>query len=129
MEKYTIDTNYFDMESMSMCGDMCFWFETTLNEEIFADSADEMQSLFKSAFDKGEMQDFLDDTNPQIYNVCRVRYDDKDCIPVGVDLPVVVNIVMPKRDAALQQLVLMKVRQHHPCDDIRWHYQEDIKQS
>ena len=127
MEKYTIDTSYFDIESKQMCGDMCFWYETTLNDEIFADSADEMQSLFKSAFDNGEMQEFLDDTNPQVYNVCRVRYDDQDYIPVGVDLPVITNIVMPKHDDELEKVVLQQVRKHHPCDDIRWHYIEDIK--
>ena len=124
MDKFTIDTSYLDIETKEMCGDMCFWFETTLSEDIFCDSPEEMQNQFESAFNNGEMQDILDDVYPQVYCVCKVRYDNHDNIPVGVDLPVIVNVVMPNKDAELRSIMEKKVSQLYPCKGVRWFYQD-----
>ena len=115
MAKFTIDMDYFDIESGEILGDMCFYFETTIEESIWRNSAKEMQESFIEGFNGGDIGSEIE--NPEIHNVCEV-VDEFGMI----DFPKISNIVLLQNQRDLENQIRQMVSQKYPQSEIKVWY-------
>lgn len=115
MAKFTIDLDYFDIESKSLVGDMCFFFETSLENSIWCESAKEMQQSFEDGFNGGDIGNEIE--NPEIHNVCEV-VDEFGII----DYPKISNIVLLQNQRDLENQIRQMVSQKYPQSEIKVWY-------
>lgn len=115
MANFTIDLNYFDIETKSLIGDMCFYFNTTLDKNLWCDSANEMQQSFESGFNGGFIGEELE--NPEIHCVCEV-VDEFGMI----DDPLISNIVLLQNQRYLENEIKELVSQRYPHTEIKVWY-------
>ena len=115
MAKFAIDLNYFDIETKSLIGDMGFYFQTTLDENLWCDSANEMQKNFENGFNGGFIGEEIE--NPEIHCVCEV-IDEFGMI----DDPLISNIVLLQDQRDLENEIKELVSQRYPNTEIKMWY-------
>ena len=115
MANFTIDLNYFDIETKSLIGDMGFYFNTTLDENMWCNSANEMQQSFENGFNGGFIGEGLE--NPEIHCVCEV-VDEFGMI----DDPLISNIVLLQNQRNLENEIRESVSQRYPHTGIKVWY-------
>lgn len=115
MAKYTIDLNYYDTEEKCLRGDMCFYFQTTVDDNVWCDSAKEMQEGFEAGFKGGDIGNEIE--FPELHNVCEV-VDEHGMI----DDPKICNIVMLRSQIIYEDEIRKAIAQRYPNAEIKVWY-------
>ena len=119
---FTVDFNYFDKETRRVCGSQTFFYDTTIDESMHTETAQEQQRTFLDGLRYGYMDDLLSDTtDPQIYAVCPVQYSETD-LAVGVGPAVITNIVLLDADKQIENEIRAAVLQNSPDTQINVYY-------
>lgn len=119
---FTTDFSYFDKEMHRVCGSQTFFFDTTIDESMHTETAQEQQRTFLDGLRYGYMDDlFSDTTDPQIYAVCPVQYSETD-LAVGIGPAVIANIVLLDADKQLEQEIRAAVLENSPSAQINVYY-------
>lgn len=111
---FTIDLDYYDLEDKKLIGDMCFYFETTLSEDIWRNSAEEMQSVFTEGFNSGYIGEDLE--NPEIHIVTGINDEGE------MGDAVICNIVMLQNHRELESEIRNVVSERFPNAEIKVWY-------
>ena len=119
MVRYTVDLLYYDAENNSLRGDMFFYFENTLNPDLWAKSANEMQESFISGFNSGCIGEDLDE--PEIHNICKVAGDDG----IVEDDAVISNIVLLPEQRKFENVISKALQSRYPNTTIHIWYKNN----
>ena len=119
---FTVDYSVFDMESKEMLSSMVFFHETTLDESLHTETADEQQAAFVDTLKSGYVDDDLRESpEPQIYEVCPVEYSPTG-LAVGIGGAFISNIVLRAADKSLEGEVRAAVLHQNPGTRINVYY-------
>ena len=119
---FTVDFNCFDVETREMIGSLCFFHETTIDETLHTETAQQQQQTFVDGLNSGYLDEMLiENAQPQIYDICPVEYSPSG-LAVGVKAPVISNIVLRTADKQHETAVRAAVLHRAPAAQINVYY-------